>query len=248
MNEDHGFTKKNLLASLPVSLREDPKMVALAEAVSAALVRSREEIDRVSIYPSIDQLDEALLDILAHDFKVDWWDGDYSPEEKRRTLKSSWQVHKILGTKAAVEIAIRAVYPAAQVKEWFEYGGEPYHFKLNINIANDGADTQKQRRVLNRLEYCKNLRSHLDGITYSAQGAPARAHAGGAFLGSRQKVECRFPTPGVARPRGEIPAHIGVGIVSVHQRTRVKIFVDKEAAYGALAGLRGNERGHWDAQ
>ncbi|NCE66053.1 phage tail protein I, partial [Pseudoflavonifractor sp. 524-17] len=61
--------------------------MALAQAIAELLARRKEEIDRLLIYPAIDRLDEPLLDILARDFKVDWWDADYSVEEKRRTLK-----------------------------------------------------------------------------------------------------------------------------------------------------------------
>lgn len=219
MNEDHGFTKKNLLASLPVSLREDPKMVALAEAVSAALVRSREEIDRVSIYPSIDQLDEALLDILAHDFKVDWWDGDYSLEEKRRTLESSWRVHKILGTKGAVETAIRAIYPHTRVVEWFEYGANPYHFKLRINVTDDEMDSARQKRVLDRLEYYKNLRSHLDGVGYFMESQRARAHAGAVSFGSYQRQGAAVVPPDrVGWPKAEIVAGTGAAGLGTYTR------------------------------
>lgn len=78
-----------------------------------------------------------------YDFKVDWWDGDYSLEEKRRTLKDSWRVHRMLGTKAAVETAISAIYPNSAVKEWFEYGGRPYYFKLEINATGSRAIGEK---------------------------------------------------------------------------------------------------------
>ena len=82
----HGLTQENMMAALPKALREDPSMVALADAIAGVLEARREEIDRLRIYPAIDRLDEQLLDILAHDFKVDWWDPEYSLEEKRRTL------------------------------------------------------------------------------------------------------------------------------------------------------------------
>lgn len=245
MNEDHGFTKKNLLASLPVSLREDPKMVALAEAVSAALVRSREEIDRVSIYPSIDQLDEALLDILAHDFKVDWWDGEYTLEEKRRTLASSWRVHKILGTKGAVETAIRAIYPHTKVAEWFEYGASPYHFKLDINVTGDEMDSAKQKRVLARLEYYKNLRSHLDGVTYFMESQRARAYAGAVSFGSCQRQGAAvFPPDRVGWPKAEIVAGTGAAFLGTCTRfracappVRLQWPRGEAAVHGGSAGL-----------
>lgn len=244
----HGLTKENLLLSLPVSLSGDPKMVALADAIAGVLASRREEIDRVSIYPHIDQLDEALLDILARDFKVDWWDSDYSLEEKRRTLASSWQVHKTLGTKAAVEMAIRAIYPATQVREWFDYGGDPYHFKLNINITHDDIDTSKQRRVMDRLEYYKNLRSHLDGVEYFMVAKTALAYAGAVLLSSNQQVSVGL-RPDVHWPRSAVCAAAGAvflsssGVCSVELREikaswpRVKTDAMAGAAHLATFGV-----------
>ena len=74
MSDSHGLTKENLLFTFPVSLRENQSIAALGNVMAEALARRPEEIDRLRIYPAIDQLDERLLDILAYDFKVDWWD------------------------------------------------------------------------------------------------------------------------------------------------------------------------------
>ena len=193
----HGLTRENLVATLPPALQKGPSAVALAEAMADLLARRRSEIEQLRIYPVIDQLDEQLLDILAYDFKVDWWDADYSLEEKRRTLKDSWRVHKLLGTKAAVEMAISAIYPRTTVLEWWEYGGEPYHFRLDINITNDSIDSEKQRRVLERLNYYKSLRSHNDGVTYfvEAQPAIARAVSTVAALQESAHVPLTLPVP-----------------------------------------------------
>ncbi len=167
MNDAHAITAKNMLASLPPALAGDEELLALATAISQTLADRVEEIRSVLIYPRIDELPEDLLDILAKDFKVDWWDPDYSVEEKRRVLKSSWAVHKRLGTKAAVERAVSAIFPDSKVEEWFEYeGGQPYHFRVKINQAEGAEDPAKREGVLKRLEYYKNLRSHLDNIIY----------------------------------------------------------------------------------
>lgn len=191
----HGLTKENLVATLPPALRTDPSVVALAEALGEVLAVRPAEIERLRIYPAIDTLDEPLLDILAHDFKVDWWDPEYSLEEKRRTLKDSWRVHRLLGTRAAVEMAISAIYPHTQVLEWWEYGGEPYHFRLDINITNDSIDSDKQRRVLERLNYYKSLRSHNDGVTYFVEAEPAIAKAGASAPGLWETVHVPLELP-----------------------------------------------------
>ena len=177
----HGLTRENLVATLPPALQKDPSAVALAEAMADLLAQRPEEIEQLRIYPVIDRLDERLLDILAYDFKVDWWDADYSLEEKRRTLKDSWRVHKLLGTKATVEMAISAIYPQTTVQEWFEYGGRPYHFKLQLDLTGTFWTEERPRRILERVNFYKSLRSHVDGLEYTRYPAqPARLYVGGA--------------------------------------------------------------------
>lgn len=168
---DHGLTKENLVATLPQALRADPSVVALAETLTELLAARPAEIDRLRIYPAIDTLDEPLLDILACDFKVDWWDPECSVEQKRRMLKSSWQVHKLMGTKAAVEMAASAVYPRARVQEWYEYGGGPYRFRLDVDLPEDAWTPERHRRLMRQLQYYKNLRSHLDEVIYRLSAA-----------------------------------------------------------------------------
>ena len=183
MNENHGLTPENLLRTLPDALRNDESMAALAESIAGVLADRPGEIRNLLIYSRIDQLPEDLLDILAHDFKVDWWDGDYSLEEKRRTLKDSWRVHRMLGTKAAVETAISAIYPDTQVSEWWEYGGKPYHFKLLIDATYEDVDPVRHQRVIDRVAFYKNLRSVLDEVEYYDAGGLATEYFGAACIG-----------------------------------------------------------------
>ena len=183
MNSAHALTAENLLRALPEVLRNDESMAALAASVAQVLAQRPEEIQRLAIYPRIDELPEELLDILAYDFKVDWWDEDYTLEEKRRTLKDSWRVHRMLGTKAAVETAISAIYPNTQISEWFNYGGAPYHFKILIDATFESLDLNKHQRVLDRVQYYKNLRSVLDEVEYYDSGGSAVQYVGAVHLG-----------------------------------------------------------------
>ena len=223
----HGLTRENLVATLPPALQKDPSAVALAEAFAELLAQRPEEIDRLRIYPAIDRLDERLLDILAYDFKVDWWDTDYSLEEKRRTLKNSWRVHKTLGTKAAVEMAVSAIYPNTQVVEWFEYGGEPYHFRLHINVSDDNIESDKQRRVLSRLDTYKNLRSHLDTINYRMTARPAAADAGTVCTHCGMRVGVEIPIPSeVYAPHPKMELCAGAGAYGVHTKISTEVRLD----------------------
>lgn len=182
--ELHSLTAENMLRVLPLPLAEDPDMKALAQAVAESFARIREQTDLASIYTRIDELPESLLDLLAVCFKIDWWDPEYSLEEKRQTFKDSMYVHRHLGTKAAVVRAIRAIYPHSVLEEWFDYDAEPYHFRLTIDITDDSVDSGRMQRVLSRLNYYKNLRSHNDGVRYLTYlEAEPRVHVGVARMG-----------------------------------------------------------------
>lgn len=211
-----GLTKENLLFTFPVGLRENKSIAALGDVTADALAKRPAEIGLLSIYARIDELPEDLLDILAYDFKVDWWDAQYSIEEKRRTLKDSWRVHKILGTKAAVETAISAIYPNTRVEEWWEYGGEPYHFRVWINLTDDDVDSERMRRVLGRMNFYKSLRSHNDEVFYFTElGAMPQVQGNVLNTGCIYSLDAEVPTKKKPEPgyQANAPAGVGVGTI-----------------------------------
>jgi len=184
---DRGITRDVLLQSFPLALQGDPGLTALGAAAAELLVGRLAEIDRLRIYPNIDALPESLLDLLAYDFKVDWWDPELSLTEKRRILKDSWNVHRRLGTAWAVKQSLAASLPSATVQEWFEYGGTPYCFKIDCALSDFGLTAEKQRRVMGKVWYYKDLRSHLEGFTIHWENS-GTVHLA-ACAESRQRVE-----------------------------------------------------------
>lgn len=172
----------NLLSTLPRVLKEDKTFFALAKVTADQLMKTIEQLHLVTIYAAIDNLPEAILDVLAYDFKVDWWDYNFTLEQKRQTLKDSFLVHKFLGTKYAVERAISAIYPETTVREWFETGGDPYTFELLIHITEPLTDLDGHAKVLKLAEFYKNLRSHLVGTEYWLEPkAEAPLRMGGSY-------------------------------------------------------------------
>ncbi len=194
-DEVHSLTAENLLASLPEVLQNDENMMALASAIADLLTLRKEEIGGLSIYPQLESLPEDLLDILAYDFKVDWYDYDYSEEEKRKTLADSFSVHRRLGTPYAVLAAISAIYPGTTLQEWFEYGGDPYHFKLLIDATNDEITSAKHQRVLERIRIYKNARSVLDDVNYSVERELTNRLYFGVAFGVTKSIEATCETP-----------------------------------------------------
>lgn len=183
MSNPYGINPANLLRTLPEVLSNDEKILALATSIANELSALSAETALATIYANIDNLPEAVLDKLATDFKVDWWSFDYTLAEKIRTLKASWYVHRRLGTKSAVEHALSAIYEGSKVVEWFEYRGEPYHFKLIIPVDVTTLDLNKHSTVLSLVDYYKNLRSVLDDIEYHGAACTATVYAAASFAG-----------------------------------------------------------------
>jgi phage tail P2-like protein len=170
MNRDYAITPENLLRALPDVLRNDKKMFALASSVATALAARTDEIDALGIYTRVADLGEDLLDILAYDFKVDWYGYDYGLDAKRALFKDNFRVHRHLGTRGAVETALSDVYPGSEVEEWFEYGGNPFFFRILLDVT-DQRVSISHSDIVRTVGIYKSLRSHLedDAITYRSR-------------------------------------------------------------------------------
>ena len=168
---NNGLTAERMMDSFPLALQKDPKMVALAHSIANVLEQRLDEINLGQIYTRIDQLPEDLLDILAKDFAVDWYDHDYDLAAKRRTIKSAPYIHRHRGTAGAVLRGIRAIYPGSRLEEWWQYGGEPYHFRVMLDMSGSDASYVSTERVLWAIGYYKSLRSHNDGVYSRARSA-----------------------------------------------------------------------------
>ena len=173
----------DFLSTLPSVLKNDAVLNAVAAAIAVELQLLLEDTEKAVIYTMIDKLPEELLDIIAYDFKVDWYDDGYSISEKRATLQDSWNVHRKLGTKYAVEKALSAIYENTNVQEWFEYSGDPYHFKLRIPVDQTVLDLTKHTTVLGLVDFYKNLRSVLDEVEYYGSGGAATSYTAAAVVG-----------------------------------------------------------------
>lgn len=170
MNNSHGLTSENLMQSLPQVLKNDANLAALASSIADTLAKRRTEIRMAAIYSRIDELPEDLLDILAYDFKVDWYNYDYPIEAKRNLLKSCWYVHRRLGTKGAIVTALSDIYPGSTVEEWFEYGGEPYFFRVVLDVTEQYM-TISHAEIVRTIDIYKSLRSQIedDAIYYRSR-------------------------------------------------------------------------------
>ena len=164
MNNNDIFTA-DYVRSLPLPLQNDETTRAIAEVIAEQLRQTARLIERNIVYARIDELDEKVLDVLAYDLHVDWYDYSYSIEAKRAIIKDSVRVHKRMGTKFAVETALGNIHPLSYIEEWFEYGGDPFYFRVILDTARSRVPAGPAL-VRKTVSMYKRLSAHIDGIVY----------------------------------------------------------------------------------
>ena len=220
----YALSSDNIYKVTPEVLKSDPRVDAFVLALAKIFADRQDEINSITLYSNIDGLSEPILDVLAKDFKIDWWDPEYTVEEKRQTLKDSWYVHRHMGTRGAVERAISAIYPDTTLEEWFEYDGEPYHFRLWVNLSDDDVDSDRMRRVLSRLEIYKNLRSHNDAVYYFTKlEAEPKVYAHAGFLSFHAGIHVNVESTLKPWPTYKASADSRVGVGRIMGSMRVNI-------------------------
>jgi len=180
---------------LPENLTRDPSVLATVRAIAEEKRKVAAEIWRTRVWLTIRELPEEVLDALAYDLKVDWYDYNYPLEVKQQTVLDAARVHRYIGTRYAVEQAISAVWSGTLTQEWWEYGADPYHFRVRVDAIYLEDDRTAHEDVVRRVEYYKNVRSVFDGVIYVRSRVMDHSiYTGFALrLGRKSKVECNIP-------------------------------------------------------
>ena len=100
---------------------------------------------------------------LAYTFDIE--PKSTSLDETKELLKEPIKTYFDEGTFTALAKALKSLYSDTTLKEWHEYGGEPYHFKLEFEASNKGIDFTTLNKSDKTIEVYKNVRSVYDGAS-----------------------------------------------------------------------------------
>ena len=173
---------------LPRVLARQEWVIALSEALGLALGKTLDYTDESQIYTRLDTAPETVLDVLAVDWKIDWYDTGYDIEQKRRIVKTALNIRRTMGTAGAARTQADAIYPGTKLEEWFEYGGTHGKFRLRVNIT-----TVEERQkfaamtieeIERRLAAAKRFSAHLEEVEYYDAGGTATAYGIAAMAGA----------------------------------------------------------------
>lgn len=143
-----------------------PERIALAYAFDVQKKKFIERMERVYIWADMENVDDNKLDFLAVENRVLFYNTGLTPAVKRNLIRNSVYWYMKLGTRQAMEEMVNIVFKndsLAFIEEWYLYGGDPYHFRLILDI--DTFQTYVNE-FLYYLYTIKNARSRFDYIGY----------------------------------------------------------------------------------
>ena len=149
----------------PPSINRDKNVQAVCAVIDVEMRNLAQQTRLVLLLPRLDELPEELVDELAWQYHVDFYDYSADLTKKRNLVRQAIAWHKRKGTPAAVEEVCTAAFKTAKVFENWEYGGEPYHFQ--VRLIEEGIPNQAVIDSLIRaINGTKNTRSWLDGLSF----------------------------------------------------------------------------------
>ena len=211
-----------------LSLRDiTPPNIAADSEVSSiitALDPELQELSRLSLEPlilsRIDELPEAVIDLLAWQLHVDFYDLAGTLSMKREAVKGSilWHMHK--GTEWAILEALTMIDISAEFVHWHDDNGQPYTFKLKAIVSGDFYRTKGKdklissiRRAVNEAKAARSFLAELDTRMEFKEDIPLYAATIPLLSGD---VRLLLPPP-------DVPdfTHIFMGLVDAQQGQHV---------------------------
>lgn len=124
------------------------------------------ETERLLVY-LVDNVDISALPHLAEQFHIlgnEGWLYATTEQEKRALIKNAIELHRYKGTKYSLRKVLEILNLNGKIREWFEYGGNPYHFTVSLDIKNRGFEQTTEAQLLDLIEEMKNVRSVMETL------------------------------------------------------------------------------------
>jgi len=122
----------------------------------------REVFDPMLVNVSPEFCHKSVLVFLAYETDVDI--SGFDTQTARKMIRAAINATQYAGTVAAVVENIEAISSEAKVTEWQDYGGQEYHFKVDIDVTDYGVDEEMIVRLEKTALKKKNVRSVLEVV------------------------------------------------------------------------------------
>lgn len=151
------------------SLLSDPKVVAAARAIQGELSDLLKTPQEIELFSRIDDLPVPVLRMLAWEMGLSniEWQLALTDEDRRQLIRDAYEINALRGTRYAVQRVFEILRVEAQIEEWWEYGGNPYTFRISVLELGERGIRPEEFGLIDQLIYAyKPLRAWLDSIFF----------------------------------------------------------------------------------
>lgn len=130
----------------------------------------------------VDVVDSSALPHLAWQFHVtenEGWQFATTDEEKRRLIKNAIVAHKIKGKVQACKFILTLLGFVVEQTEWFDYQGDPYHFRLKLTSGSQPYTSDILQKVTLLIDEYKRASNILDNIEFILSSESPVPYIGG---------------------------------------------------------------------
>lgn len=154
----------SLYEILPFNIKSaNIEVQALSYAIQQTISMLCKFSDGVRVMAVIDDMPEKVIDNLAVELNLPCYHPESNLNVKRALVKDAFVWHTIAGTAAAIRKYFSTISQDTDIQEWFDYGGDPYHFRI-VAAVSEGQEVNEEmlKDIGVQIERLKNARSVLD--------------------------------------------------------------------------------------
>ncbi|MEW4411519.1 phage tail protein [Clostridium sp. AN503] len=182
------YKRGELLQIIPVNLLS-PEVMAISYAVEEEKRIFLRYTAATSLYAAISDVPESVLDLMALELNAQYYEQNLPRNVKEQLVEQTllWYMHA--GTPSVLTEFLKTIMAGGYIKEWYEYGGEPYFFNAYARVdENMELPLGYGKNVKQRINIYKNARSWMEWFSFVINTqvlAVARA-------GNRMKMQLSF--------------------------------------------------------
>lgn len=150
-----------------------------------------DEFDVSLIATNPDLIPAKLLPHLAASFDIET--NGANEQSIRKLIKNAFIIKK--GTVESIKVALKSFFAGASIEEWYQYGGEPYFFRVKVLL--DGVSFDSWDKLEAIVSTYKNVRSVLDRISIELECKKAVCQMGGYSISGESLEIYPYQTPSI---------------------------------------------------
>lgn len=197
---------------LPFFMHGDEADDGLSKGINEVTEKLAKHISTFTTWNKLDEMSVDELDLLAEELHISWYDKTAAADVKRQIIKDSDIVHSKLGTNWATMRVIETYFGEGKIVDWYDYGGNPGHFK--IQTINQSIINTKLKKFMEILDCVKRKSAHLDEIELISDGNTNI----NVFIAT---VDTEIKTSYISRPIRRNPNALHIGAVDTEIKTSV---------------------------